>query len=129
VWHLANDGAVSWEDLAVRAANVAGVSTRCLRGVTLEEMALDAPRPRYTPLTSERGMVLAPLENALARYARVGSWARGVHELGFGTASTRHNGSTHDGSRERAAPGCTITSGSVAGSVENAETVVAQSRA
>lgn len=127
VWHLANDGAVSWEELAVRAANVAGVSTRCLRGVTLEEMALDAPRPRYTPLTSERGKVLAPLENALARYARVGSWTRGVHELGFGTASTMHNGSTHDGSRERAAPGCTITSGGVAGSVENAETVVAQS--
>ena len=134
VWHLANDGVVSWEELAARAARVAGVSTRCLRGVTLAELALDAPRPRYTPLTSERGIVLAPLENALARYARAGSWSRGVFENGFGTASTIPagsipDGSTRDGSHERAAPGCTITSGGAAGSVEITETVVAQGAA
>ncbi|HEX6052010.1 MAG TPA: family 1 glycosylhydrolase, partial [Gemmatimonadaceae bacterium] len=106
VWHLTNHGAVTWEELAVRAARVAGVSTRCLRGVTLAESALDAPRPRFTPLTSERGIVLAPLESALARYAHAGSWARGVVP--------------------RPDPGTTILSGGVAGSAESAPTVGAQ---
>lgn len=68
IWHLANTGEVTWYDLAQRAADAAGVSTRSLRGVTLAEAGLRAQRPRYSALRSERGWIMPALESALVRY-------------------------------------------------------------
>lgn len=76
VWHLASNGAVTWEELARRAARAAGVGARTLRSVTVEELQLTAPRPRYSALASERAAIMAPLDDAIARYARSRPWER-----------------------------------------------------
>lgn len=76
VWHLTNDGAVTWEELAREAARVAEVGTSSLRGVSVAELRLPAPRPLYTAMTSERATIMAPLGDALTRYARARSWER-----------------------------------------------------
>jgi dTDP-4-dehydrorhamnose reductase len=69
VWHLANPGAVSWAELARRAADAVGVSDAGVRECTLAELDLAAPRPRYSVLGSERATLLPPLDDAIARYA------------------------------------------------------------
>ncbi|HVL75978.1 MAG TPA: family 1 glycosylhydrolase [Noviherbaspirillum sp.] len=63
LWHLANQGMLSWHELAVRAARQAGLDASALvmthgggRGVTA--------------LSSERGLILPSLSNALERYLR-----------------------------------------------------------
>ena len=63
VWHLANQGLVSWHELALRAAQAARVDPVRLIRVDLGEQAV-------TALTSERGLILPPLEEALQRYLR-----------------------------------------------------------
>jgi dTDP-4-dehydrorhamnose reductase len=63
VWHLANQGVISWHELAVRAASAAGIDARSL--VRAENVQASA-----TALSSERGVLLPPLEGALHRYAR-----------------------------------------------------------
>jgi dTDP-4-dehydrorhamnose reductase len=63
VWHLANQGVISWHELAVRAASAAGIDARSL--VRAENVQASA-----TALSSERGVLLPPLEGALHRYVR-----------------------------------------------------------
>lgn len=67
VWHVAGADAVSWAELARRAARAAGVATATLIACATEELGLAAARPAYSALASERGMLLAPLDDALAR--------------------------------------------------------------
>jgi dTDP-4-dehydrorhamnose reductase len=76
LWHLASVGALTWEELARRAAHEARVSTASLRGVPVAELGLRAPRPKYSALASERGTIMAPFDDALARYARSRAWER-----------------------------------------------------
>jgi dTDP-4-dehydrorhamnose reductase len=68
LWHLANQGAMSWAELALRAAELAGVSTRGLKAVSFREAGLAAPRPSYSVLGSERGLILPPLDRALLAF-------------------------------------------------------------
>ncbi len=68
IWHLANDGAVTWADLARRAAAVAGVPDETLQPCPTCELPLIAPRPRNSALASERAQLMPPLEDALMRY-------------------------------------------------------------
>ena len=105
VWHLANDGAVTWEEFALHAARATGVSTKHLRGVSLAELALEAQRPRYTALASERGTVLPPLDSALSRFCRTSSWTR--HETNASRGAMAGSSSTTQ--RDRAAALGTIT--------------------
>ena len=46
------------------------MDTRRLEGRPSSELGLVAPRPPYSVLGSERGMLLDPLEEALERYFR-----------------------------------------------------------
>ena len=63
VWHLANQGVISWHELAARAASEAGVdSSRLVRA--------DGGQASATALSSERGLLLPTLEGALQRYIR-----------------------------------------------------------
>jgi dTDP-4-dehydrorhamnose reductase len=63
LWHLTNPGALSWQDLAERMARQAGLAG--------EIVAPAADQPALnTALTSERGLLLPPLESALDRYFR-----------------------------------------------------------
>jgi dTDP-4-dehydrorhamnose reductase len=70
IWHLATPGAVTWADLARRAAALAGVDASRLRARRSCELGLVAPRPLYTALASERGWPMPPLEDALQRCIR-----------------------------------------------------------
>lgn len=61
LWHLANEGMTSWRELAERAARQAGLSWTPARD--------DAARPvRTTALSSERGVILPKLDDALNRF-------------------------------------------------------------
>ncbi|MFS2076904.1 family 1 glycosylhydrolase [Telluria sp. Tellsp131] len=68
VWHLANVGTLTWAELAEQAAARAGVDSSRLEAVASESYGFAAPRPRYTGLHSERGILLPSLDHALGRY-------------------------------------------------------------
>jgi dTDP-4-dehydrorhamnose reductase len=68
IWHLANEGDVSWAELAERAASVAGLSAATLRGNPSNRLGELARRPAYAVLTSERATLMPTLGDALARF-------------------------------------------------------------
>jgi dTDP-4-dehydrorhamnose reductase len=68
IWHLANQGQLTWAELARRAAELAGIDTGRLEAKPAEEFGFTAPRPRYCALASERGALLPTLDDALRRY-------------------------------------------------------------
>jgi dTDP-4-dehydrorhamnose reductase len=61
IWHLANQGEVSWYDLARDIARQAHLDVGLIQ--TAQESA-----PRCTALSSNRGLMLPPLDQALAAY-------------------------------------------------------------
>jgi dTDP-4-dehydrorhamnose reductase len=68
VWHVANDGVVTWADLAIRVARLAGLDERLVLPVPTADLGLSARRPRQSALVSERGARLPRLDDALERY-------------------------------------------------------------
>lgn len=65
IWHLTNDGAVSWHELAREAAGMARLGGQAAARIRPAEQA----RPADTSLTSERGILLRPLGQALRDFA------------------------------------------------------------
>jgi dTDP-4-dehydrorhamnose reductase len=63
LWHLTNPGELSWRDFAARVARLGGFDE------TLVTEADDRPALN-TALTSERGVLLPPLESAIDRFFR-----------------------------------------------------------
>ena len=76
LWHLANQGALTWAELARRAAELAGLDPSLVEGRPMGSFQLAAARPRYSPLTSERGLLLPPLQQALQRYIDQSGYGR-----------------------------------------------------
>ena len=70
VWHLANQGEASWAEFARRAARAAGLDSSLVEACPMASLALVARRPLYSALTSERGLLLPALDDALSRYLR-----------------------------------------------------------
>ena len=68
LWHLANQGDVSWAELVERAAGAAAVDVSTLRRTSGAGAGEVAPRPRYGVLGSERASLLPTLDDALTRY-------------------------------------------------------------
>jgi dTDP-4-dehydrorhamnose reductase len=68
LWHLANQSAIAWAELARLAASMAGVDASGIEARPTRELGLTAPRPTYSVLGSERGVLLPSLENAMSRY-------------------------------------------------------------
>jgi dTDP-4-dehydrorhamnose reductase len=68
LWHLANKSAIAWAELARLAASIAGVDASRVEARPTRELGLVAPRPTYSVLGSERGMLLPSLDNAISRY-------------------------------------------------------------
>ena len=68
LWHLASRGETTWAGLAQDAAARAGVPARTLEPVASEELGWTAPRPPYSVLGGERGLLMPELDSALARY-------------------------------------------------------------
>ena len=67
VWHLTNCNAVTWAEFAIKAASLAGVSTRFLVAKPAAQLGQIALRPRFSALHSERGILLPSLDDALSR--------------------------------------------------------------
>ncbi|MEO6582466.1 MAG: family 1 glycosylhydrolase [Sphingomicrobium sp.] len=61
IWHLTNQGAVSWHDLAREVAGMAGAGLDRLR-------VAEDTTPSDTSLSSSRGLLLRPLEQALGDF-------------------------------------------------------------
>ncbi len=68
LWHLANKSAIAWAELARLAASIAGVDASRVEARPTRELGFTAPRPTYSVLGSERGMLLPSLDNAMSRY-------------------------------------------------------------
>ena len=64
IWHLANPGAVSWHALAREAASMAQLGRDAVERIRTD----DADQAADTSLTSNRGVLLRPLERALSDY-------------------------------------------------------------
>ncbi len=70
VWHLANKGTVTWSEFALEAARMAGLEASGIEARPTKALRLAAPRPLYSPLGSERGLLLPSLDDALGCYIR-----------------------------------------------------------
>jgi len=68
LWHLANQGAVTWAGLAQKAASLAGLNGALIRPSRSSAMKRAAPRPSYCVLGSERSSIMPTLDDALPRY-------------------------------------------------------------
>jgi dTDP-4-dehydrorhamnose reductase len=69
VWHLAGPDAVTWAELAARAADAARLDPAAVVPAPTSALGLRAPRPAFSALGSEHGLLLPSLDDALARYA------------------------------------------------------------
>ena len=63
IWHLANDGEISWFDFARRVAEGAGFDPALV-------VAEDGPEDLSTALTSKRGVLLRSFDSALEEFLR-----------------------------------------------------------
>ena len=68
IWHLANDGQVSWADFAALAARLANLDDSLVRRVPVTDLGLRACRPAFSALDSERGKVMPTLESGVTEY-------------------------------------------------------------
>ena len=68
VWHLSNEGMLSWADFATAIADRAGYKKNNLLFKNLDEMGWKAQRPLYSALKSDKGIKLPVLDNALERF-------------------------------------------------------------
>lgn len=65
VWHLANQGAYSWADLAKLAADMASMDTSFVVPRAMQALRLPAARPAYSVLGSKQGNLLPSMEHRL----------------------------------------------------------------
>lgn len=70
IWHLTNQGALSWSDFACLFTHVARLDDARVMSAPLEQLSLPAPRPHYSALGSERGLLLPDLDQALACFVQ-----------------------------------------------------------
>lgn len=68
VWHLANQGVISWHELASRLAQEAGLESSSL-------VKASGGARGVTALSSERGLILPPLDSAIQRFMRDNEFA------------------------------------------------------
>jgi dTDP-4-dehydrorhamnose reductase len=68
IWHVSNEGEISWYDLAREVAGRAKLNKKLILPRSLNTMQYQAPRPYYSVLKSEKGMHLPVLDNALERF-------------------------------------------------------------
>jgi len=73
LYHCAGSGHATWFDVATELAESLGVES-AIRGITLDELALRAPRPRFCALSNRKlaaaGVEMPHWRDAVARYAR-----------------------------------------------------------
>ncbi|MDF7813159.1 SDR family oxidoreductase [Hymenobacter sp. YC55] len=65
VWHLANQGAYTWAELARLAADMAGLDQSFVSACSMRAFGLPAARPAYSVLGSKQGNLLPSAEERL----------------------------------------------------------------
>jgi dTDP-4-dehydrorhamnose reductase len=70
VWHLSNQGGMSWAAFARQLAAGAGLSPSSIVGVRGRRLGQRAPRPGDVRMTSRRALLLPPLANAIGRFTQ-----------------------------------------------------------
>ncbi|RZL02298.1 MAG: dTDP-4-dehydrorhamnose reductase, partial [Hymenobacter sp.] len=68
LWHLANEGACTWAELARLALRVAGLDEACVVPRPAASFGWAARRPRYSVLGSQYGLLLPSVESGLHRH-------------------------------------------------------------
>jgi dTDP-4-dehydrorhamnose reductase len=68
IWHLANNGQLSWADFAALGARVANLDDSLVRRVSFKDLGLRASRPAFSALDSERGRVMPTIESGVKEY-------------------------------------------------------------
>jgi dTDP-4-dehydrorhamnose reductase len=68
IWHLSNQGTLSWADLAVEVARRGRFNASYLIPMPVVELAYSAVRPSFSALTSMHGLILPSLDHALDRF-------------------------------------------------------------
>lgn len=69
LWHLANQGAVTWHEFGRMVALAAGLPEELVVRCRSGDIWQPARRPAYSALGSARGLLMRPLEDAVAAYA------------------------------------------------------------
>jgi len=69
LWHLANQGAVSWYGFAHMLARTLGLDGDLIIAASAASMNMPAARPRNAALATSRSRLMPGLENAVERYA------------------------------------------------------------
>ena len=67
IWHLTNQGAYTWAELARLALRLAGLDEACVVPRPADSFGWAAERPRYSVLASEHGPLLPTVESGLLR--------------------------------------------------------------
>jgi dTDP-4-dehydrorhamnose reductase len=68
IWHLTQQGSITWADFARWAAELAKLDSSLVIGCSTAELNLAARRPLFSVLESERGNLLPSLEHGLIRF-------------------------------------------------------------
>ena len=68
IWHLTNLGETTWADLAIQVAGLAGLDSDLVIRTPKQAMNFIAPRPAYSVLKSNNGLLLPSIDNALSRF-------------------------------------------------------------
>lgn len=68
IWHLANEGAVTWAELAHTVARHHQLDRGLIISKPAAELKMRAARPLYSVLSSEKTGIMPALDNALGRY-------------------------------------------------------------
>lgn len=68
IWHVANEGTISWADFILQAATAQGIDRNRLRPCRGADLGLRATRPQFSALGSERRRFLPTVEEAIWRY-------------------------------------------------------------
>lgn len=71
LWHLTSGTSASWVDLGRAVAIAFGFDPLCVIPASPAGLGWRAARPRDASLTSDRGILLPPLERALSRHVEV----------------------------------------------------------
>ena len=69
IWHLSNEGPISWFDFARSAAAACGEPDDLIEPATAAALGWPAPRPPYSALSSVRGRVMRSTADALTAFA------------------------------------------------------------
>jgi dTDP-4-dehydrorhamnose reductase len=68
IWHLSNEGMITWADFGQLIADRTGFRTHKLEAKSVKDMGWSATRPLYSVLQSHKGISLPPVDDALCRY-------------------------------------------------------------